>query len=94
MTQSQHSEQCRFLLKCQAAYQLVQDFLNDQVITKKNPPLYTFLPSRREEVKHKVRKSLEVLETSLERHRYVQPGPIVRLFFLNYDWREMVRFPV
>lgn len=68
MTQAQHSEQCRFLLKCLVAYHLVQAFLNDEPIPKKHHTRYTFLANQRQVVKDKVRKSLQVLETSLERH--------------------------
>lgn len=71
MPQLQHDEQCRFLAKCEDSYHLVQDFLNDRLpeVTK-NPP-YVVREQRRQIVKEKVKKSLEVLNAALENHRYV-----------------------
>ncbi|PSK40970.1 hypothetical protein C7M61_000637 [Candidozyma pseudohaemuli] len=72
MTQKEHREQCSFLLRCEEAYDLVQDFLNDSSPHGAISPRakgYTYRPQRRQVVKEKVKKSLEVLESFIERHR-------------------------
>lgn len=74
MTQKEHREQCSFLLRCEEAYDLVQDFLNDSSPHGAISPRakgYTYRPQRRQVVKEKVKKSLEVLESFIERHKYV-----------------------
>lgn len=74
MTQAEHRERCLFLAKCAAAHSLVQAYLSDTLpqesLAKLDPP-YTVRSQRRQVVKEKVKKSLEVLETALENHQYV-----------------------
>lgn len=74
MTQLQHDEQCKFLAKCEEAYHTVQDYLNDKLPAVETSPPYNVRPHRRQVVKEKVKKSLEVLDTALKNHRYVS-GP-------------------
>lgn len=50
---------------------MVEDFLNDRLPSVERTPPYIVRPHRRQIVKEKVKKSLEVLETALENHRYV-----------------------
>lgn len=74
MTQKEHREQCSFLLRCEEAYDLVHDFLNDTMphgMISSRAKGYTYRPQRRQVVKEKVKKSLEILEASIEKHRYV-----------------------
>lgn len=72
MSQAQHDEQCRFLAKCEDAYHLVQNFLNDKLFETERDPPYVVRQQRRQIVKEKVKKSLEVLNMALENHRYVK----------------------
>ncbi|PSK79133.1 hypothetical protein CJJ07_001033 [Candidozyma auris] len=71
MTQKQHRELCSFLVRCEQAYNLVHDFLNDTLphgMISARARGYTYRPQRRSIVKEKVKKSLEVLEACIERH--------------------------
>lgn len=63
-----------FLEKCKDAHDLVQAFLHDELSLlhlDQLLPKYEFSTERNEVVKSKIRKSLDVLSTSLEGHRYV-----------------------
>lgn len=71
MTQTDQDEQCKFLAKCEEAYHLVQDFLNDKLPEVEKNPRYIRRQNHRLIVKEKVQKSLEVLDTALDNHRYV-----------------------
>lgn len=71
MTQKDYREQCSFLVRCEEAYNLVHDFLNDTLphgVISPRAKGYTYRPQRRQVVKEKVKKSLEVLEASIEQH--------------------------
>lgn len=64
----------RLLATCAEAHQLVQGFLDDSLpethLRNLNPP-YQTSPLKRAAVKEKVLKSLEVLDTALDKHEYV-----------------------
>lgn len=63
-----------FHSKCREAHGLVQAFLNDSLPEDHLAqllPVYKSRPQRRLVVKEKVKKSLEVLYTALEKHGYV-----------------------
>lgn len=74
MTQKEHFDQHSFLARCEEAHNVVHDFLNDTLPWGPISPKatkYTYRPQRRKVVKEKVKKSLEVLESALDKQRYV-----------------------
>lgn len=65
----------RLFQSCKSSYELVLSFLNDTQpwgLISKNRPGYEYDAKLRSQVKQKVSESLNVIETSLERHGYVE----------------------
>lgn len=60
-----------FLQRCKEAHELVQGFLDDSLPWGPVPALrldYKYDAGRRAEVKDKIRKTFEVLQTAVKRH--------------------------
>lgn len=74
MENGNRAYQHNFLVRCEEASNLVNDFLNDTLplgLVPERRKGYIYDNTRRQKVKEKIHKSLEVFDKAIEVHGYV-----------------------